>query len=180
MRLLNRSLFAFVAMVTFCCGASSAPKQLTIRNDDMIRNGIVKAFGSKRGTYFVKNRLISTQILMALPYGIPVRVLPDGSLFEAGWRMHSADEMSAVIATRTGQFLAAGIVHYPCVFTNAKYAEKGCASQATLTIFVTRKGDQSKHVNRIESWARKIFADKHDRYETWALAHVEKKRLSLR
>jgi len=85
--------------------------------------------------------------------------LADGHYIFFGFRRHSADEKSAIVATASGEMLAAGLMHFPgCQDNDPKTA---CTDGSGLvapvvTIFLRRSHQDEKLAQHLRDWAKRV------------------------
>jgi hypothetical protein len=137
-----------------------------------------QSFGNLRGRYTSGYGLVSWQVSEAMGLPNDDVTLPDGNILVSGCRPHSCDEMAAVIADPNGTMLAAGLVHYPCIFVPPpKYpAKRSCDEGARLTIFVKRGKDRQVYSDQLVGWAKRQLGKL--RSPPTRLSSIQKKVLS--
>ena len=81
---------------------------------DVVVKSVEHEFGGMRHNYFGRNWRVNEQIFMGMGVPNPDKPVADGNILMSGCRRHSCDEKSAIIVTRAGAMLAAGMIYFRC------------------------------------------------------------------
>lgn len=111
----------------------------------------------QKGGYFYKGDTLYYHIAEGMT--VPEKnyrptALADGNYIFSGFRQHSAEEKSVVVATASGEMLAAGLMHFPgCQDNDPKTA---CTNvPPVVTIFQRRSRQDEKLAQHLRDWAKR-------------------------
>ena len=107
-----------------------------------------------RGSYFLPDRRVSEQILMGLggPPD-PTVWLSGGSTLISACRQHSCDEKAAVVVSKGGQLLAAGLISFHCRHIAGASFPETCDDKSVLTLFLRHRKGRETYAQELRAWA---------------------------
>ena len=114
---------------------------------DAFQEALKAYFGNARGSFYVPNGSVYTQVRDGLG-GPPQDIVPlDGGLaLASACRAHSCPEKAAVVIRCPNTIESVGILHFACGTDNR------CASQATATLFFKTDTDRTGDAD-LQRWA---------------------------
>ena len=144
-------VFSFLCILAPASSSYAADQGARQISRDAMDRSIRTNFGNLRTDYYGRRMLVRDQLWMGL--GNPDRdtSLLGGNYLVSGCRPASCDEKTAVIVTRSGKMLIAGLVGLP----GLKHCrlDTACDETPMLTIYVKRANDNPVLVREIKDWA---------------------------